>query len=133
KNPELTAATIRDGWLHTRDMGYLDEHGYVYLIGRKDEMINSGGHMIAPAEVENALYEHPDVAEAAVLGAPDPEWGQAVTAFVVLKAGARATIDDLIAFSREKLGFKRPKKVFLLPELPKTANGKINKAAMRER
>lgn len=133
KNPELTAATIRDGWLHTRDMGYLDEHGYVYLIGRKDEMINSGGHMIAPAEVENALYEHPDVAEAAVLGAPDPEWGQAVTAFVVLKAGARATIDDLIAFSREKLGFKRPKKVFLLPELPKTANGKINKAALRER
>lgn len=132
KNPELTAATIRNGWLHTRDMGYMDEHGYVYLIGRKDEMINSGGHMIAPAEVENVLYEFPDVAEAAVIGAPDPEWGQAVTAFVVLKPGSRATADDIIAFSREKLGFKRPKRVFLLPELPKTPNGKINKTALAE-
>jgi acyl-CoA synthetase (AMP-forming)/AMP-acid ligase II len=131
KRPDLTAEVLRDGWLRTKDMGRIDEHGFVYLLGRKDEMIISGGYNIAPREVEDVLYRHGGVQEAAVVGEPDPEWGQAVVAYVVMRDGHRGRGEELIAFSREQLGFKRPKRVYRMDELPKNAAGKIQKSALK--
>jgi acyl-CoA synthetase (AMP-forming)/AMP-acid ligase II len=131
KRPDLTAEVIRDGWLKTKDMGRVDEHGFVYLLGRKDEMIISGGYNIAPREIEDVLYRHDGVQEAAVVGEPDPEWGQAVVAYVVLRDGHGGRGQDLLAFSREQLGYKRPKRVYRLSELPKNAAGKIQKTALK--
>lgn len=130
KREDLTRETLRDGWVHTNDLARLDAHGYVYLLGRKDEMIISGGYNIAPREVEDVLYQHPAVQEAAVLGESDPEWGQAVVAYVVLKEGAAGQGRDLLAFARPHLGFKRPKRLYLMPELPKNPAGKIQKKAL---
>lgn len=129
KRDDLTQEAIRDGWLHTKDMGRQDEHGYVYLLGRKDEMIISGGYNIAPREIEEVIYQHPAVQEAAVVGEPDPEWGQAVVAYVVFRNGT--TESELIEFLRPKLGYKRPKRVYRLVELPKNSNGKIQKTALK--
>jgi acyl-CoA synthetase (AMP-forming)/AMP-acid ligase II len=131
KRPDLTAAAIRDGWLRTQDMGRIDAHGYVYLLGRKDEMIISGGYNIAPREVEDVLYRHAGVQEAAVVGEPDEEWGQAVVAYVVMRDGHLEQGAELIDFSREALGFKRPKRMYRMGELPKNAAGKIQKSALR--
>jgi acyl-CoA synthetase (AMP-forming)/AMP-acid ligase II len=131
KRPDLTAEVIRDGWLKTKDMGRIDEHGYVYLLGRKDEMIISGGYNIAPREVEDVLYQHPGVQEAAVVGEPDAEWGQAVVAYVVLRDGHAGAGRELLGFSRDQLGFKRPKRMYRLAELPKNAAGKIQKSALK--
>ncbi len=131
KRPDLTAEVMCDGWLKTKDMGRIDEHGFVYLLGRKDEMIISGGYNIAPREVEDVLYVHEGVQEAAVVGEPDPEWGQAVVAYVVLREGYVARGSDLLAFSRQALGFKRPKRVYRVDELPKNAAGKIQKSALK--
>jgi long-chain acyl-CoA synthetase len=131
KKPELTAEVLRDGWLKTKDMGRIDEHGYVYLLGRKDEMIISGGYNIAPREVEDVLYQHPGVQEAAVVGEPDSEWGQAVVAYVVMREGHAASGQELLGFGREQLGFKRPKRFYRLGELPKNAAGKIQKSALK--
>lgn len=128
---DLTQEAIRDGWLKTKDMGRVDEHGYVYLLGRKDEMIISGGYNIAPREVEDVLYQHGGVQEAAVVGEPDSEWGQAVVAYVVMRDGHSARGEELIAFSRDQLGFKRPKRFYRLAELPKNAAGKIQKSALK--
>jgi acyl-CoA synthetase (AMP-forming)/AMP-acid ligase II len=129
KRPELTAETLRDGWLRTRDMGMRDLAGMVYLLGRKDEMIISGGYNIAPREIEDVLYQHPAVQEAAVIGEPDPEWGQAVVAYLVLKREG-VDLGEILAFTRGPLGFKRPKRLYLLKELPKNAAGKIQKSAL---
>ncbi len=129
KRDELTRETIRDGWLYTKDMGRKDEHGYVYLLGRRDEMIISGGYNIAPREIEETIYQHPAVQEAAVIGEPDPEWGQAVVAYVVFRDGT--TEGELIEFLKPKLGHKRPKRVYRLAELPKNSNGKIQKTALK--
>jgi acyl-CoA synthetase (AMP-forming)/AMP-acid ligase II len=131
KRPELTQETIRDGWLKTKDMGRIDAHGYVYLLGRKDEMIISGGYNIAPREVEDVLYQHIGVQEAAVVGEPDADWGQAVVAYVVMRDGHAAAGRELIPFSRDLLGFKRPKRVYRMNELPKNAAGKIQKTALQ--
>jgi len=121
-----------DGWLPTRDMGWIDEDGYVYVAGRKDDMIIRGGENIAPAEVETVLMSHPAVDEAAVLGAPDVEWGQRVAAFVVLRPGATATDDDLAAFCRERLAsFKKPEIVRFVRELPKNHMGKVLRRDLR--
>jgi acyl-CoA synthetase (AMP-forming)/AMP-acid ligase II len=121
-----------DGWLPTRDMGWVDEDGYVYVAGRKDDMIIRGGENIAPAEVETVLMSHPAVDEAAVLGAPDVEWGQRVAAFVVLRPGARATDDDIAAFCRERLAsFKKPEIVRFVAELPKNQMGKVLRRELR--
>jgi len=131
KREDLTREVLRDGWLRTKDMGRIDPHGYVYLIGRKDEMIISGGYNIAPREVEDVLYQHPGVQEAAVVGEPDAEWGQAVVAYVVMREGYAHAAQELIGFSREELGFKRPKRIYRLSELPKNATGKLQKSALK--
>jgi len=131
KREDLAAETIRDGWLCTKDMGRFDEHGYIYLLGRKDEMIITGGYNVAPREVEDVLYQHAGVQEAAVVGEPDEEWGQAVVAYVVLREGFEAAHSELLGFGREQLGFKRPKRVYLMAELPKNAAGKIQKSALK--
>lgn len=128
KRPDLTADTIRSGWLHTKDFGRLDESGYLYLLGRKDEMIISGGYNIAPREIEDALYLHPSVQEAAVIGEPDKEWGSAVVAYVSVSDGALES--EINEFARSHLGFKRPKKLYRVRELPKNSNGKIQKTAL---
>lgn len=126
--PDRSAQTVREGWLHTSDYGRLDEHGYLYLLGRKDEMIISGGYNIAPFEVEEALYLHPAIQEAAVVGEPDPEWGSAVTAYVALRYPVSQ--EDIESFLKPHLGFKRPKRIYVLDELPKNSNGKIQKSAL---
>jgi len=121
-----------DGWLHTRDMGWVDEAGYVFLAGRKDDMIIRGGENIAPAEVEAVLQLHPDVEEAAVVGIPDEEWGQRVAAGVTLRRGARLSAEELIEFCRGRLAsFKKPEVVRLFSALPKNAIGKVLRREIR--
>ncbi|UPT90601.1 fatty acid--CoA ligase [Bradyrhizobium barranii subsp. apii] len=132
--PEATASTLRgDGWLRTGDAGYMDEDGYLYIHDRIKDMIISGGENIYPAEVESALCDHPDVAEAAVIGVPDDKWGEAVKAVVVMKPGKQATATDIINFTRERIaGFKTPKSVEFLPALPRNPSGKILRRQLRE-
>ena len=134
KDAEKTAKTLtKDGWLRTGDMGYTDEEGYFYLAARADDMIIRGGENISPEEVENALYTHPAVEEAAVIGVPDPEWGQQPRAIVVLKEGEAATADELIEYCRERMSsFKRPRSVVFVDELPRTSTGKVLKRILRE-
>lgn len=131
KRDDLTREAVREGWLRTRDMGRIDEHGFVYLLGRKDEMIISGGYNIAPREVEDVLYQHAGVQEAAVVSEADAEWGQAVVAYVVIRESHAGCEEELLGFGREQLGFKRPKRVYLMEELPKNAAGKIQKSALK--
>lgn len=130
KRPELSAETVKDGWLHTKDMGMKDAAGMVYLLGRKDEMIISGGYNIAPREIEDVLYQHAAVAEAAVVGEADPEWGQAVVAYLALKDD-KADLAEILQFAKAPLGFKRPKRIYVLKELPKNAAGKIQKKGLK--
>jgi acyl-CoA synthetase (AMP-forming)/AMP-acid ligase II len=123
---------VDDGWLPTRDMGWVDDDGYVYIAGRKDDMIIRGGENIAPAEVESVLQSHPAVEEAAVVGVPDVEWGQRVAAFVVLRDGQTLSADALGDFCRQRLSsFKKPEIVHFLPELPKNPMGKILRRDLR--
>jgi long-chain acyl-CoA synthetase len=132
--PEETARVLgHDGWLRTGDAGFLDEDGYLYIHDRIKDMIVSGAENIYPTEVENALFGHPAVADVAVIGVPDPKWGEAVKACVVLKAGAAASEEELIAFARTRIaGFKLPKSVEFLAELPRNPSGKILKRALRD-
>lgn len=126
KNPELTAATLRGGWLHTGDMGMIDEDGYIYLVDRKADMIITGGENVYPKETEDVLYAHPAIKECAVVAAPDDRWGERVQAVVVLKAGQTVTEEGLIKHCKSKLaGYKCPKKIEFWDELPKTPIGKI--------
>jgi acyl-CoA synthetase (AMP-forming)/AMP-acid ligase II len=121
------------GWLHTRDMGYLDEDGYLYLVGREDDMIIRGSENIAPAEIEAVLYAHPAVDEAAVVGFPDEEWGQRVVAFVVLRPNAVAPAEELSEFCRQRLAsFKKPEIIHFVDELPKNLLGKILRGELRK-
>jgi acyl-CoA synthetase (AMP-forming)/AMP-acid ligase II len=121
-----------DGWLPTRDMGWIDGDGYLYIAGRKDDMIIRGGENIAPAEVEAVLVSHPAVDEAAVVGVPDVEWGQRVAAFVVLRPGASASADELGEWCRQRLAsFKKPEIFRFLPDLPKNPMGKILRRELR--
>lgn len=126
--PELTAETLRDGWLHTGDLGYRDDEGYTYLVDSKQFMIISGGYNVYPVEVENALAEHPAVAEVCVFGVPDDRWGEAVHAFVVPRDGHEAVPEEIIEFARSALAtFKVPKAVELRTELLKGPTGKVQK------
>jgi acyl-CoA synthetase (AMP-forming)/AMP-acid ligase II len=126
KNPELTEKALRNGWLHTGDMGYMDEEGYLFLIDRKADMIVTGGENVYPKETEDVLYEHPAVLECAVVSAPDERWGERVQAVVVLREGHRATAEELIAYCKQRLaGYKCPKAVEFWNVLPKTPIGKI--------
>lgn len=131
--PEATEAAIRDGWYHTGDAGYLDEDGYLYIYDRVKDMIVSGAENIYPAEVENALHEHPAVKDCAVIGVPDPKWGEAVKAIVVKAPGKDVTPAELIAFARERIaGYKVPKTVDFIDELPRNPSGKILKKELRK-
>ncbi|MBA3864752.1 MAG: o-succinylbenzoate--CoA ligase [Solirubrobacterales bacterium] len=121
-----------DGWLHTGDLGHIDEEGFLYVKDRIDDLIVSGGENVVPAEVEEVLLRHPEVADAAVIGREDPEWQQAVTAVVVLEAGSEITPDDLRRHCSESLaGFKVPKRVELAAALPRTPSGKLMRRALR--
>jgi acyl-CoA synthetase (AMP-forming)/AMP-acid ligase II len=135
RDPEATAQRVTaDGFVLTRDMGYLDADGYLYLADRKEDMIISGGFNIWPAELENALASHPAVADVAVVGVPHPKWGETPVAFVVLRAGSHADEDELIRYSREKVGaVKRVTVVRFVDDLPKTPIGKILRRAVREK
>jgi long-chain acyl-CoA synthetase len=125
--PEATAATLdSEGWLRTGDAGYLDEDGYLYIHDRMTDMIISGGENIYPAEVENAIYGHPSVAEVAVIGVPDEKWGEAVKAVVVLMPGASADVPDILAFARTRIAaFKLPKSIDFVEALRRNAAGKV--------
>src|SRR5438309_3391893 len=133
KNPEATNASFRDGWFYTGDLGYFDEDGYLFVAGRKKDMVKSGGISIYPLEIESVLYSHADVLEAAVIGVPDPQWGEALKAVIVLKNGAEISADELLAFCKERLSaYKVPKSVEFRSSLPHTEVGKVNKVKLRE-
>lgn len=133
KNPEATAEVSRYGWHHTGDVAYQDEAGYLYICDRKKEMIITGGFNVYPLEVEQVLLAHPAVQECAVVGVPDPKWGEAIKAVVELKRGAAVSGEELLAFCRERLGpVKTPKSVDFVAELPRSAVGKVMRRAVRD-
>ena len=134
KDKEKTKkAFTTDGWYRTGDKAYLDEEGYIYLCGRADDMIVRGGENISPEEVENVLYTHPKIEEAAVIGVPDPEWGTEPMAVVVLRKGETATDEEIMEYCRAKLAsFKRPRYVVFVNELPKTSTGKVLRRTLRD-
>lgn len=132
--PQRTAEAIRDGWIHTGDIGWIDEEGYVYVVDRLKDMIISGGENVYSTEVENALYAHPSVFECGVIGLPDEKWGEIVCAVIYLKGGRHVTTGELIHHCRLILGgYKVPKEVIITAHpLPKSSAGKILKSALRE-
>ncbi len=131
--PEETAAALRDGWLHTGDIARMDEDGYLYIVERKKDMIIASGFNVYPREVEEVLYMHPAILEAAVIGVPDPYRGETVKAFVALKPGAMATDQEIIAFCRERLAsFRVPRQVEFRSDLPKSQIGKVLRRALRD-
>jgi len=132
RKPDETKETIRDGWLYTGDMGYYDEKGFIYIADRKKDMIITGGENVYPKQVEDALYRHPAVKEAAVIGVPDPYWVERVHALVVLKENVQAAEEDIISFCRECIAhYKAPKSVEFVESLPKNPQGKILKKELR--
>jgi len=132
--PEETAATLRNGWLHTGDLAMMDEEGYFRILDRKKETIKYKGYTIAPAEVEAIMYEHPSVKECAVIGKPDAATGEIPKAFVVLKPGCTARPDELIQFCAERIApYKRIREVAFVDEIPKTPVGKLLRRILRER
>ncbi len=131
--PEETAKTIKDGWLHTGDIGYMDEDGYFYITGRKKDIIIRGGENVSPVEVEEILVRHPAVAEAGVVGIPDAIYGEEIKAFVVVRRDKCVTEEELIAFCRDCLPtFKLPKKVQFAKSLPRNLLGKVLRAELRK-
>ena len=132
KNPEATAEAMRGGWFHTGDLAYADDEGFLFVVDRKKDLIIRGGYNVYPREVEEVLYEHPAVAEVAVIGKPDERLGEEIVAVVSLKVGAQATPEELTAFSRERLAaYKYPREFRLVEELPKGPTGKILKKELR--
>ncbi len=134
ERPEASAAAFTDGFLHTGDVGRVDAEGWFYLVDRAKDMINVSGYKVWPREVEDYLYEHPAVREAAVVGAPDPYRGETVVAFVALREGSTAGSADLFAFCRERMAaYKRPRRIEVVHEVPKTATGKFLRRELRDR
>ncbi|HEV8375768.1 MAG TPA: AMP-binding protein, partial [Candidatus Polarisedimenticolia bacterium] len=131
--PEETASAFENGWLKTGDLAVVGPEGYLTIVDRKKDLINTGGEKVFSLEVENALATHPEVVESAVVGMPDPDLGEAVTAIVVLRQPSRATPDDLLAHcARHLTYFKVPKQIRIVAELPRTASGKVLKRGLRE-
>ncbi|GAA2866803.1 hypothetical protein GCM10010472_25190 [Pseudonocardia halophobica] len=131
--PEETAKALPDGVLRTGDVGYMDPQGWFYIVDRKKDQINAGGYKIWPREVEDVLYEHPAVREAAVVGVPDEYRGETVKAFVSLRAGVQATPEEIVAFTKERMAaYKYPRQVEILNEIPKTVSGKVLRRELRE-
>jgi acyl-CoA synthetase (AMP-forming)/AMP-acid ligase II len=132
-NPEATAAAWAGGWFHTGDLARQDEEGFLYIVDRSKDMIITGGENVYSSEVEGAIHAHPGVLYAAVVGTPDEQWGELVTAVVVLKPDAQVTEDEIIAACTSRLAsFKKPRKVFFVDQLPQTVSGKIQKNVLRE-
>jgi long-chain acyl-CoA synthetase len=133
RQPGATEAVMVGGWLHSGDIGRRDPDGFLYVIERKKDLIIRGGINVYPRDVEEVLAEHPDVAMAGVVGRPDDLFGEEVVAFVVRRAGARSTEDDVLAFAAERLSKpKRPKEVRFVPQLPLTPVGKVNRRELRD-
>jgi fatty-acyl-CoA synthase len=130
--PEETAKVMRDGWVWTKDMGTVDERGYVHLLGRSDEMINSGGFNVAPREVEVAVAQHPAVEECVAFGVPDERWGEAIQAAVRVREGADVSAETLREFVRPRLSIRTPKQFHFVAEVPKNAYGKIDRPLLME-
>lgn len=131
--PEASEQALQDGWYHSGDVGYLDADGYLHIQDRLKDMIVSGGENVYPAEVERVMADHPEVADVAVFGVPDPKWGEAVKAAVVLKADSSLTEEALIAFARGRLaGYKCPKTIDWVANIPRNATGKILKRVLRQ-
>jgi fatty-acyl-CoA synthase len=133
RQPEATAEALRGGWMHTGDAGILDDEGYLYIQDRVKDMVVSGGENIYPRMVEEVLFKHPAVAEVAVIGVPDQQWGEQIKAIVVLRSGMTVTEEEIIDFCRGKLGgFERPRSVDFVDSLPRTPSGKVLKRVLRE-
>ena len=132
-NPEATAEAVRDGWMHTGDAAYQDADGYFFIYDRVKDMIVTGGENVYPAEVENAVFGHPAVADVAVIGVPDDKWGEAVKAIVVLKPGAAADAASIIAWAREKVAtYKAPRSVDFVETIPRNPSGKVLRRELRK-
>jgi long-chain acyl-CoA synthetase len=130
--PDETASTLRDGWLYTGDIATTDEDGYFYIVDRKKDMIISGGYNVYPRDIDEVIYEHPKVQEACAIGIPHPTRGEAIKCFVVLKDGESATVEELMAWCKDRLAtYKLPTEIELRDELPKTNVGKILRKALR--
>jgi len=133
KNAEATARAFRGGWFHTGDVGYRDQDGFYYIVDRKTDMIIRGGENIYPREIDEVLYQHPAVAAAATIGVPDSLYGEEVAAFIVLKAGAEAGEEELIAHCKTELAdYKCPKSIRIVPDIPKGPTGKLLKRDLAE-
>ncbi|MDH4268285.1 MAG: long-chain-fatty-acid--CoA ligase [Deltaproteobacteria bacterium] len=132
KDPEGTAEALKGGWLHTGDIGRMDEEGFIYIVDRKKDMIISGGENIYPREIEELLYHHPKIREAAAVGIPDPLWGESVKAFVALKAGMIMSEEEVIEYCKAHLAsYKKPKQVKFIDSLPRNPSGKVLKNILR--
>jgi long-chain acyl-CoA synthetase len=130
--PEATAEAFKNDWFHTGDLAYMDEDGYFFIVDRKKDLVIRGGYNVYPREIEEVLFEHPAVAEAAVIGKPDEKLGEEVLAYVALKPGASAEPEEIIAFAKDRLAaYKYPREVRIVDELPKGATGKILKKELR--
>lgn len=133
KNPEATAEAFKGGWFHSGDLVRKDKEGFIYVVDRKKDMVISGGENIYPAEVEQVLYSHPDILECAVIGVPDPEWGESVKAYIVLKPGKTLSDQDIIAHCTKHLAsYKKPKIIEFIDALPRNAAGKVLKQVLRK-
>ena len=132
EKPEETAHAFHDGWFHTGDVGVMDEHGWFYVVDRKKDMINASGYKVWPREVEDVLYQHPAVREAAVVGVADQYRGETVKAFISLKPDQTVTAEELKAFCKERIAaYKYPREIEFLEDLPKTVTGKILRRELR--
>ncbi|RMJ05656.1 Long-chain-fatty-acid--CoA ligase [Marinobacter litoralis] len=131
--PEATAEAFKDGWFHSGDLGYQDDAGYIYIVDRIKDVVNTGGVLVASRDVEEALYQHPSVAEVAVIGVPDEKWIEAICAITVLREGHPRDPDALMTHAKSQLaGFKIPKHIHFVDELPKNSAGKLLKRKLRE-
>ncbi|HVS24956.1 MAG TPA: long-chain fatty acid--CoA ligase, partial [Gammaproteobacteria bacterium] len=127
-----TRSALRDGWLYTGDIGYVDDEGFLFLVDRKKEMVIVGGYNVYPREVDEVLFKHPKIREAATVGRPDKRYGEVLVAFVVLARGQTLTEDEFFAYCKEEMvKYKRPVEVRFVDALPKTGTNKINRIALR--
>jgi long-chain acyl-CoA synthetase len=133
KKPVETRETLRDGRVHTGDIGFFDEDGYLAVVDRKKDMVISAGYNVYPVEIDNLLFDHPGILEACCVGIPDDYRGESLRAFVVLREGETLNSEEVIAFCREKLApYKVPKEIVFMDELPKTVVGKILRRELRD-
>jgi long-chain acyl-CoA synthetase len=131
--PEATEETLRGGWLHSGDLGYVDSDGFFFIVDRAKDLVIRGGYNVYPREIEEVLYAHPDIVEAAVIGKPDERLGEEVVAVVVARPGSELSAADVIAYCRERLAaYKYPREIRFMGELPKGPSGKILKSALRD-